>query len=269
MSQTNSHHTRHPDPRRIVIIPDTQIPYDNQRNLKAVIQFIGDYQPDEVIHIGDVCDYPQPSRWSKGTAEEFEGSVFSDSEAAKRRLLKPLREVYSGPLKFHEGNHDLRPRTYLAKHAPALADSAAFNLETLLDFDEFEVELLPSFYKVAPGWVTTHGHLGQISISRIAGNTALNAAKRFGVSVAMGHTHRQGISPQTEGFGGDITRVLCGMEVGHLMRPKLAHYLKDGTGNWQEGFAILTVESQYVKPELVPIHKGVFVVDRQICGAAA
>lgn len=247
--------------KRIVILPDTQMPYDDRKALKAVIKFIGDYKPDQLIHIGDVADFPQPSRWNKDTAGEFEGSVFEDCEQIKRRLLEPIRKVYDGPFGIHEGNHDERPRTYLQKYAPALAESGAFNIETLLDFNSFGVQLLPEFYKVAPDWMTTHGHRGQISLSRMAGSTALNAGKKFLTSVIMGHTHRQGIQSHTFGVGGGINKIITGMEVGHLMNQRVAHYLKGGTGNWQMGFGLLTVDGQHVKPELVPIHRGKFTVD--------
>lgn len=247
--------------KRIVIIPDTQMPYDDRKALKALVKFIGDYQPDELIHIGDVMDFPQPSRWNKGTAGEFEGSVFEDCEQAKLRILEPIREVYGGPFGIHEGNHDERARSYLAKYAPALAESGAFNIETLLDFDSFGITLLPEFNKVAPGWITTHGHRGQISLSRIAANTALNAAKKFNTSVVMGHTHRLGISSFTTGFGGEVGKIVTGVEVGHLMNMKLAAYLKGGTGNWQQGFGLLTVDGQHVKAEVIPITRGRFAVD--------
>ena len=250
--------------KRIAVLPDLQMPYDDRKALKAVISFIGDYQPDEVIQIGDCADFPQPSRWSKGTAAEFEGSVFEDVEQIKRRFLGPLREVYGGPVGVHEGNHDLRPREYLAKYSPALAASGAFNIETLLDFDGFGVKLLPEFYRFAPGWITTHGHRGQISLSRIAGNTALNAARKFNTSVVMGHTHKQGIGSNTFGFGGAVDKIVTGVEVGHLMNQKLANYLKGGTGNWQLGFVLLTVDGQHVKPELVPINRGRFTVDGRV-----
>ncbi|QXN73892.1 metallophosphoesterase [Mycobacterium phage Eaglepride] len=246
---------------RIVVISDTQIPYDDRRALRAVIRFIGDYQPTRVIHIGDLMDFPQPSRWNKDTRGEFEGSVFKDAEQCKHRFLGPLRTVYVGPVGVHEGNHDERPRTYLAKYAPALAETRAFHFETLLDFDGFGIEVLPEFHKVAPGWVTTHGHRGQISLSRIAGNTALNAARKFGTSVVMGHTHRLGIGSHTEGYGGISKRILTGMEVGNLMNMRLAEYLKGGTGNWQQGFGLLTVDGKHVKPETVPIIGGRFTVD--------
>ena len=230
-----------------------------------MIKFIGDTQPDEVIHIGDCMDYPSPSRWTKGTAEEFQQRIKPDSEQAKKRFLGPLREVYSGPVGIHEGNHDSRPFEYLAKYAPALVEYAdQFRFQNLLDFDGFGITVLPEFYKAAPGWLTTHGHRGGIRLTQKAGDTALNAAIRFNCSVAIGHTHRQGLKPESRGFGGDITVALWGMEVGNLMNMKLSTYLKGGTANWQQGFGQLTVESSHVKPELVPIINGRFSVDGDV-----
>lgn len=247
--------------KRIVIVSDTQIPYDDRKAVKAVIGFIGDTQPDEVVHIGDLADFPQPSRWSKGTAAEFEGSVFEDSEQIKRRFLGPLREVYDGPVGVHEGNHDERPRVYLSKYAPALAESGAFDIGTLLDFDGFGITQLPEFYKVAPGWITTHGHRGGIRLTQTAGNTALNAAKRMGVSVVMGHTHRLGIGSHTLGYGGKVEKMVTGMEVGNLMDMRQASYLKGATANWQQGFGVLTVDGKHVNAQAISITDRRFTVD--------
>src|SRR5690606_40528595 len=91
--------------------------------LKNVLGFIKEFRPDEVIQIGDLMDFPQPSRWSKDTRAEFEGSVFRDAEYGIKNFVKPLRDVYDGPVKVIEGNHDERPRVYLEKYAPALAES--------------------------------------------------------------------------------------------------------------------------------------------------
>jgi predicted phosphodiesterase len=247
--------------KRIMVVSDTQIPYDDRKALKAVIQFIGEWQPDEVVHIGDLMDFPQPARWSKDSRAEFEGSVLQDAYQAKSRFLEPLRDVYDGPVGVHEGNHDLRPRAYLEKYAPALSKTDYFNVEKLLDFDTYGVALLPMFHEIAPGWVSTHGHMGQLSLSRTAGNTALNAARKFNKSVVMGHTHRLGIGSHTTGYGGKVSTTLTGMEVGNLMNMRLAHYLKSGTANWQQGFGLLTVEGQHVKAETVPIYRGSFTVD--------
>jgi predicted phosphodiesterase len=250
--------------KRIAVVSDVQYPFHARKAVKAVIKFIGDWRPDEVVLIGDCLDFPSPSRWNKDTRGEFEGSIYDDCEGFKKNFLEPLRAVYDGPVGMHEGNHDLRPRQYLDKYAPALTGTHAFDIESLLDFDDFEVSLLPAFYEIAPGWLSTHGHLGKISLSRIPGNTALGAAKKFGKSVVMGHTHRMGIGAHTTGYGGNVSQTLWGMEVGNLMDMKLASYLQLSTANWQTGFGILTVDGASVKPETVPIVKGRFSVDGHV-----
>jgi metallophosphoesterase superfamily enzyme len=248
-----------------VVISDTQMPFENRRAVNAIIRFIGDYRPNEVVQIGDLVDFPQPSRWNKDSRGEFEGSVFKDADYVKRKFLEPLRAAYDGPVGVIEGNHDLRPREYLSKYAPALAGTHAFDFDVLLDFDGFGVTKLPDFYEFTSGWLMTHGHLGSIKLSPIAGNTALNAAKRLGKSVIMGHTHRLSVGSETRGYNGKTQVQLTGMEVGNLMDMKVASatYLKHGTANWQTGFAVVHVDGQHVSPQPIPIIGGKFVVDGQ------
>lgn len=247
--------------KSFVVLSDTQMPFEDKKALSAVIRFIKEYQPDEVVHIGDVVDFPQPSRWTKGTRQEFEGSVFKDAEYTVKNLIQPLREAYAGDIGFLEGNHDLRPRAYLEKYAPALAESEAFHMPTLLEYENYEIRKLPDFYKFAPGWVFTHGHLGGISLSRIAGNTALNAARKLGVSVVMGHTHRLGKGSHSVGYEGKVLQTLTGMEVGNLMNMKAAGYLKGAAGNWQQGFALIHVDGAHVQATPINISNKKFVVE--------
>lgn len=207
-------------------------------------------------------DYPQPSRWSKDTRAEFEGSVFRDSETGKR-ILDDLRRGYDGPIHFIEGNHDARPRQYLAKYAPALEGSNAFNIETLLDFDSHGIELATPFYDIAPGWIATHGHIG-IRTSMIPGASALKAVQRLGKSVVMGHVHRLALMPHTTGTTASHS-VQWGMEVGNVMDMKRAQYLGHVTANWQSGFGMLHVEGKRVRPEVIPMAPtGSFIADRKV-----
>lgn len=247
--------------KRTVIVPDTQIPFHDRKALRRVIDFIGEYQPDEVVHIGDLADFPQPSRWNKGTRGEFEGSVYKDADTVKREFLAPLRDVYYGPVGVHEGNHDLRPREYLSKYAPALQESGAFSMSTLFDFDGFGVTELPEFYDIAPGWISTHGHRGGIRLSQISGSTALNAAKKFGKSVVCGHTHRLALTHFASGYAGRSTVEVSGMEVGNLMDMKQATYLKGGSANWKQGFGILHQDGGVVRAEAIPINRRAFIVE--------
>lgn len=249
--------------KTIVAISDTQLPYEDRKAVRNLIRFIGEFQPDEVAHVGDLMDYPQPSRWSKDTRAEFEGSIYADSEYAKRSFLEPLRAVYDGPVGILEGNHDERPRVYADRYSPALANDPRqpYGFEQLLDFDGFGVMKLPEFYTIAPEWVFTHGHRGNISLSQISGNTATNAAKKFGKSVMMGHTHRAGIGFYSAGYGQEVGKQLCGVELGNLMDMRKAQYLKGGTANWQQAFGVMRVDGKHVQVEVVNVHDGKFIVD--------
>lgn len=235
----------------------------DKRLWKTILQIVKDTQPDEIIHIGDLMDYPQPSRWTKGTRAEFEGNVYDDSRRAIRDILEPLREVYDGPIRVHEGNHDLRPRAYMEKYAPALAETDMFNFEQLLRFEDYGIEKLPDFYDVAPGWVTTHGHLGGIRLNQVAGNTASRGSQRIGKSVIMGHTHRAGFVPHTTGLEG-TTSTIAGVEVGHIMDTKKVTYLKGATGNWQQGLTWLTIDGKHVTPHISLVSAGKICINERI-----
>ncbi|MEV0823879.1 metallophosphoesterase [Nonomuraea rubra] len=251
--------------KRILVFPDAQIPYHNPRQVAALNGYVHATKPDSVLIIGDWMDFPAPSRWSKGTAEEFRGDVFRDVEIGKR-VLGDLRRGYDGPVQFIAGNHDTRPADYLSKYSPALAASNAFDVDVLLDFNGHGVELVDAFHPIAPNWIATHGHKG-FSLSAIPGRTALNAAKTIGKSVVMGHVHKLAMCPDTTGYQGR-TSTLWGVEVGHVMdtRPgKAPAYLKRGAANWQSGFAVLWVDGKKVRPELHPMSPdGTFIADGKV-----
>jgi predicted phosphodiesterase len=251
--------------KRIVVISDLQIPYHDPKALKNVIKFIGDWQPDELYQIGDLNDYETPSHWNAGTRMEYQQRVKSDSEVTKRKFLGPVRDVYQGVFGILEGNHDLRPRTYLASHAPALAEfSGEFHFSKLLDFNGFGVDLIPPFYEVGPDTELIHGHEIK-GMSNIAGTTAYNHATKAVKNLVMGHTHRLGVRRQGPSHRGGMR---WGMEVGHMMDPKKAQYLGAGAvANWQSGFGILYVGDYEVSPVAVDVRRdGSFVVEGERYG---
>jgi hypothetical protein len=97
-----------------------------------------------------------------------------------------------------------------------------------------------------------------------AGVTALNAAKKIGKGVVMGHTHRAGIVSESTGYGGKLQTV-TEVEVGHLMDVSKATYLKSGYANWAAGFATITVAGKLVVPQLVPMAQdGSFVYEGRL-----
>src|SRR5690606_26012396 len=147
-----------------------------------------------------------------------------------------------------------------SNYAPALAEGHAFDMDPLLEFDNYETRKLPVVNKIAPGCITTHGHRGGIRLNSIAGRAAGDAATTLDASVIIGHTHRPGTSGDSVGYAGK-SRVLTGMEVGDLMDMKKAQYLKGGSANWQQGFGIVHIEGTHVQATPVLISGKKFTVD--------
>ncbi|MFD4646301.1 metallophosphoesterase [Streptomyces sp. NPDC058441] len=252
--------------KRVVVVSDIQMPFEDKRALKNVIQFIGEYQPDEVIQIGDCVDYPAPSRWSAGTRAEFEGGVLRDSQYSVDNFIKPVSEVFSGPKKILKGNHDERPEKYLTSRAPALGyEDTAYRMENLLQLKDHGWELVEPYYDFAPGWVAIHGHESP-GMNQVPGATARLKAVKAGTSIVMGHTHRLAVSPHTTGHNGKL-KTIYGFEVGHLMDVRKAGYLKNGPANWQKGFGLFYVGKYNATPQAIPVEDdGSFVVEGQRYG---
>ena len=78
--------------RRIWVISDLQVPYHDKRAVDAVAQCIADMKgPDDlVVTSGDEIDLQTISRWSVGTALEWERSIGKDRDATVQ-VLKDLQ----------------------------------------------------------------------------------------------------------------------------------------------------------------------------------
>lgn len=250
--------------QKIVVISDLQIPYHSKRHLDSLLNYIDAVKPD-LACVGDEVDVPQASRWSKGSAKEFEGTLQKDLNTAKD-ILGQFREAQGKRKKFwlQRSNHTQRLEDYIRKFAPAFSVIDALRIEKLLDLDKLGITYNRSLTEIAPNVLLAHGDEGRMF--KDSGRTALDLAKRTGKNVVCGHTHRQGIASESTGFGGKQS-VLWGMEVGNLMNLKSsgAGYLKERVANWQTGFGILHVQDNIVKAEVVPMDsKGRFIADGEL-----
>lgn len=246
--------------KRIVVIPDLQIPYHDSRAVNGLTEFVKDYQPDELFCVGDEADSPEPSRWTKGTAGEYAGTLQKGLDATAS-IMKRFKEA-SGDKPFHvmRSNHGDRIQHYVNRYAPALASLRELEYTKLLGYDENEITYHNSIWSFSPGWVLAHGDEGNLIKS--PGGTALSLARKVGSSVVCGHTHKLGIQHEHSGFNGKIQNRLYGIEVGHLMDLGKAGYLKSGGANWQQGFAILYIDSnKKVTFNTIPINGRSFIAE--------
>jgi hypothetical protein len=167
---------------------------------------------------------------------------------------------------MQRSNHTIRIEKYISRHAPAFSVIDAIKIENLLGYNDKDIKVTynRSLTEVAKGVIMGHGDEGRLY--NHAGQTALGLATRTGKNVVCGHTHRQGISSASHGYGGNLS-TLWGMEVGHLcdLNSSGMRYMKEGHANWQAGFGILYEQDGIVKPELVPFNKdGSFIAEGEL-----
>lgn len=235
----------------IVILPDTQFPLHDAALTKRLAEFIWDFQPTAVAHVGDLTDSTQLGRWVRGLRGQFDGGL-EGGFSKTRDWLAYLRKGYDGPFHLSRANHDDRLENQIERSMPELVGFTVkghlLSIENALDYDGFGVTYHRTYHELAPGWLLTHGDWG--SLSRQPGMTALNLARQLGKSVVCGHTHRLGLVAGP--FSSDHQTIeLMGMEVGHAMDFRKADYLKGLNNNWHHGFGVLKVVRDRGKPARV------------------
>jgi hypothetical protein len=240
--------------KRVWLVSDLQVPYHDRRAVDAVSQCITDMrEPDDiVVTVGDEIDLPQVSRWTQGTAGEWERTIGRDRDMTVQ-VLKDLQVQH-----VIRSNHTDRLYTSIMRRLPGLLGLPELSLVNFLRLPELGITFHEEAFNVAPGWVVMHGD--EAGVSQVASSTAAGLTKKVGMSVACGHTHRLGLQPFTTSVNGKVTRTLWGFEVGNLMDLKSAKYTK-GIANWQQGFGILYVDGKHVQPVPVPIQQRSFVVE--------
>jgi predicted phosphodiesterase len=239
--------------KKILVVPDLQVPYEDVRAVKNLAKFIAKQKFDQIITIGDEIDLPQISRWTENTPGWYEQTLATDRDRAVQVLwdLQVTDVIRS--------NHTDRLYNVIMKKIPAFLALPELRFEKFMKFDELGIKYHKKPLEFAPNWIAIHGDHG--SLNPQPGLTALGHARRHGKNVVCGHTHRAGQSAFTEASGGVLGRVLKGVEVGHLMDIKQANYTH-GTQNWQQAFAVFYVDRHRVNPVLTYLEKdGSFIFE--------
>ena len=245
--------------KRIVLVSDLQCPYHDEIAVRNLSRFIKRWKPHRVASVGDEIDLPQLSKWERGLAGEFAGTLDRDRKITQDVLWKlQVTDIV-------RSNHSDRMYNSIKTRMPAFAALPELRFENWLGLKDLGITYWRDPMPIAPNWIVLHGDEG--SVAQKGGLTALGLAIKHGKSVVCGHTHRGGLSGLTMASGGVLGHTLWGLEVGNLMSFKSARYLKGGSGNWQQGFGLLYVDERKVTPVFVPINRdGSFTVEGRTYG---
>ncbi len=124
--------------KTVVVIPDMQVPYHDPRSVRAVQNFVSDYQPDELFCVGDEADSPEPSRWNKGLAGEYEGTLQAGLDRTAAIMKEFKNKLGDKPFHTMRSNHGDRVEHYVKRYAPALASLRELEYSKLLHYSENE-----------------------------------------------------------------------------------------------------------------------------------
>jgi hypothetical protein len=244
--------------KRVVVLSDMQIPLHNPPAINRVIKFVKEYEPDEIYCVGDEADCLAPAQWSKGYAAEF-SNLQRDLDETTKIITRFRNALGDKPFHLMRSNHGDRIHKYASKYAPALSTLRDLQYDKLLGYRDLGIVYHRQLWNFAPGWVMGHGDEGPSS--RYAGGTAMGLAKKTGMSVLCGHTHKLGLLHSNTSYNGKLTSSLYGFEVGNMMDLKQATYLRGGSANWQSGFGLLYIDRGKVTPVPVPFNGNSFTVE--------
>ena len=238
--------------KKILVIPDMQIPLHDAHVVANVIRFAKAFKADQTVTLGDEMDMTELGRWSEGKAEWFAQTL----DENRNMTVDILWEL--GVTDVIRSNHTDRLYNQISSKIPALGSLPELRFERFLKFDELGIKFHRDEMNIAPGWIAVHGD--HTPIKPQGGLSALEGARRRGKNVISGHTHRAGRTAFTEASGGRVGRILQGIECGHLMATQKASYTH-GVMNWQQAFAIMYVDKKNVQVDLIHVEKdGTFIV---------
>ena len=200
--------------KRIVLVSDLQCPYHDEIAVRNLSRFIKRWKPHRVASVGDEIDLPQLSKWERGLAGEFAGTLDRDRQITQDVLWKlQVTDIV-------RSNHSDRLYNSIKTRMPAFAALPELRFENWLGLKDLGITYWRDPMPIAPNWIVLHGDEG--SVAQKGGLTALGLAIKHGKSVVCGHTHRGGLSGLTMASGGVLGHTLWGLEVGNLMSFKSA-----------------------------------------------
>ena len=227
--RTFGHNSKlHKGVKRVIVLPDTQIPYEDKQTCKAVFKYIKDFQPDEIIQLGDFLDFDCISHWQKGN-ERIINKKLRKEYVAGNEFLDQLQSVApKSKIVIIQGNHDQRIEKYLDANP---AGEGYLEFETCLKLKERGIKFVKFWDK---GTTYKIGHATFIHGLYTGDQHAKKHVQQYGTNIFYGHLHD--IQNYSQVHKGD-NKTLVGQSLGCLCEYNQS-YMKGKPSRWQQGFGV-------------------------------
>lgn len=185
-------------PLRAVVFGDTHYPFQDEAALKVVLGVIADVSPNIIVHLGDLVDCWQISRFDKDPSR-FD-SLQQNIDQARVLLHQVAQVAPQAQRVLLEGNHEHRLEKMLWQLQGRDREivrlrkvNQVLNWPSLLDLQDIGWDFVPerdqSKRPVLPKIITKHGTV----VRKYACYTARGEWEKYGASGISGHTHRAGV----------------------------------------------------------------------------
>lgn len=222
-------------PKRWVILPDLQIPYEDKRSLAAVEKYMAAHRWDGYLNLGDFLDFNALSSYAKGKpgSVRFLDDIGRTFAAGNEILDRHCQIIRAGNpdarVVILQGNHDYRAVSYAEEH-PGMKEH--LDVPTHLRLAERKVEWIKSWEK---GKLFKLGNAYFLHGNYINKYHAAKMVDQYGVCVYYGHTHDVMSFPKmTKGNG----QTLEAASLGCLCRYD-QQYMQGKPHNWQQAVSTL------------------------------
>lgn len=216
---------------RVLVLSDVHFPYQDNEALSIALQYGRDNNCNAILLNGDIMDCYQASRFTKDPRmRDLAGELES-----VREFLELLYTEFNCPIYYKIGNHEERWENYLKTNAPALIGIEDFELQHVLRFGQFGVQLIKSKQLIRIGKLRVlHGHEFGMSVFSPV-NVARGLYTRAKASSAIGHHHATSEHSEKDLDGEVVTTwsigCLCGLSPDYLP-----------FNRWNHGFAFVVVD---------------------------
>lgn len=215
---------------KTLVISDIHFPFQDNKALKLVDEFIKKEKPDNIVINGDLLDCYTLSSFAK---DPRIGATMKKEIEMGRTYLERLNKISKAKKYYVFGNHSIRMNRYMIKQAPELIDF--LDLQGLLETDGWEIincSNTENYVKIDDWYI---GHFDKVA--KHSAMTAKNIVADRGVNVIQGHTHRLGAY-----YVRYLDRTLRGLECGCLCSLNPSY---TSNPNWQQGFVLIENNNAY------------------------